>query len=107
MALIGEGNALFTFADKNYRIGNKDRTTYEITEKFEFDAVVIKYDSFITHCGNFDGSAATIVQYLGVASIDGIDYFVTWHTVITTPDGFECRYPELIKQSLKHNFEEL
>jgi len=107
MALIDEDKALFTFADKNYRIGNKDRTTYEITEKFEFDAVVKKYDSFITHCGTFDGSAATIVQYLGVASIDGTDYFVTWHTVITTPNGFECKYPEIIQHSLKHNFEEL
>jgi len=107
MALIDEGKALFTFADKNYRIGNKDRITYEITEKFEFDVVVKKYDSFITHCGNFEGSAATIVQYLGVENIDGTDYFVTWHTVITTPDGFECKYPEIIQQSLKHNFGEM
>ena len=107
MALIDENKALFTFADKDYRIGNKDRTIYEITEEFEFDVVVEKYDSFITHCGNFDGSAATIVQYLGVENIDGTDYFVTWHTVITSQDGFECKYPELIKKSLSHKFGEM
>ena len=107
MVLIDENKTLFTFADKDYRIGNKDRTTYEIIEKFEFDTVVEKYDSFITHCGNFDGSAATIVQYLGVVNIDDVDYFVTWHTVITSPDGFECKYPEIIQQSLKHEFKEL
>ena len=107
MELIDEDKALFTFADKDYRIGNKDRTTYEITEEFEFDAVIKKYDSFITHCGNFDGTAATIVQYLGVATIDGTDYFVTWHTVITSPDGFECKYPELIQYSLNHKFRDM
>jgi len=107
MSRINDNSALFTFADKDYRIGNKDRTTYEITEKFEFDTVVKKFDSFITHCGNFDGSAATIVQYLGVTNIDGVDYFVTWHTVITSQDNFQCKYPELIQQSLKHEFKEL
>jgi len=96
--------ALITFADKDYQRGNKDRTTYEITEKFEFTTVVEKYDSFITHCGNFDGSGATIVQYLGVTTIDGIDYFVTWHAVIIPEDAFLCKYPELIQSSLKHNF---
>ena len=45
----GKETALITFADKNYRIGNKDRTTYEITEKFEFTTIVEKYDSFIHH----------------------------------------------------------
>ena len=107
MVLIDEDSAMFTLAEKNYRIGNKDRTIYEITEKFEFDAVVKKYDSFITHCGNFDGSAATIVQYLGVTNIDGTNYFVTWHTVITTPDGFVCKYPEIIQHSLQYKFGEL
>jgi hypothetical protein len=78
MKLIDENTALFTFADKDYRIGNQDRTTYEITEDFEFIAIIEKYDSFITHCGNIDGTGATIVQYLGTATIDDIDYFLTW-----------------------------
>ncbi|MCA9828697.1 MAG: hypothetical protein KC444_10000, partial [Nitrosopumilus sp.] len=75
MVLLDEDSALFTFADKDYRTGNKDRTAYEITEDFEFTTVVEKYDTFITHCGNFNGTGATLVQYLGVAAIDESDYF--------------------------------
>lgn len=104
---IYDDTVSITFADKNYRIGNGDRTDYEIIEKFEFTTVVEKYDAFITHCGNFEGTGATIVQYLGVATIDGVDYFLTWHTVITSEQGFSCNYPEIIQHSLKHNFREL
>lgn len=107
MELIDKNTALFTFADKDYRIGNKDRTTYEITEDFEFDMLVEKFDSFITHCGNFDGTSATIAQYLGTATIDGVDYFLTWHAIIEPEDRFECKYPQIIQHSLKHNFREL
>jgi len=107
MDLIDENTALFTFADKDYRIGNKDRTTYEITEDFEFTTTIEKYDSFITHCGNFDGTGATIVQYLGTATINGVDYFLTWHTVIEPEDRFQCKYPEIIQHSLNHIFGEL
>lgn len=107
MDLIDKNTALFTFADKDYRIGNKDRTTYEITEDFEFDTRVEKFDSFITHCGNFDGTSATIAQYLGTTTIDGVDYFLTWHAIIEPEDRFECKYPQIIQHSLKHNFREL
>lgn len=107
MTLVNENTVLITFADKDYRIGNKDRTTYEITDKFEFSTVIEKYDTFITHCGNFEGTVATIVQYLGVTTIDDVDYFVTWHMLITSEQGFSCDYPEIIQHSLKHNFGEL
>lgn len=107
MVIVDENSALITFADKDYRIGNGDRTTYEITDDFEFTAVVEKYDSFITNCGNFEGTGATIVQYLGTATIEGIDYFLTWHTVIHPEDKFQCKYPEIIQYSLQHDFGEL
>jgi len=107
MKLIDENTALFTFADKDYSIGNKDRTTYEIIEDFEFTTIVKKYDSFITHCGNFDGTGATIAQYLGTTSIGGVEYFLTWHTVIVPEDRFQCKYPQIIQYSLDYNFREL
>ncbi|MEX0862901.1 hypothetical protein [Nitrosopumilus sp.] len=107
MKLIDKNTALFTFADKDYRIGNENKTIYEITEDFEFNTIIEKYDSFITHCGNFDGTGATIVQYLGTTTIDGVDYFLTWHTVIEPEDRFECKYPQIIQHSLNHNFREL
>jgi len=105
--LVDENTLLITFADKDYRIGSADRTTYEITENFEFTTTVKKYDSFITHCGNFDGTGATIVQYIGTTTINDIDYIPTWHTVIVPEDRFQCKYPELIQYSLNHNFKEL
>ena len=99
MDLIDDNTVLITFADKDYRMTNEDH--------FEFTTTVKKYDSFITHCGNNDGSAATIVQYLGVTTIDDMDYFLTWHAVITSEDGFTCKYPKLIQHSLNYNFREL
>ena len=105
MSLADEfDNALITFADKEYRIGNKDRIDYKITEKFEFSTLVKKFDTFITHCGNNDSTAATLVQYLGVEKIDGVDYFLTWHTVIISDEGLPCNYPEIIEHSLDHEF---
>lgn len=77
-----DDTAMITFTDKDYRVGNKDRTSYEITDKFEFTTTVEKYDTFITNCSDYEGTNANVVQYLGVQTIDGEDYFVTWHTLI-------------------------
>jgi len=107
MTRISDDTALVTFADKNYRVGNKDRTIYEITEKFEFSAVIKKFDTFIVKCNNYEGTSVTIVQYLGVDTIDGIDYFLTWHTGADLDPSIQCDYPQIIQHSLKHNFKEL
>ncbi|MFB5608289.1 MAG: hypothetical protein ACE5RG_09350 [Candidatus Nitrosomaritimum yanchengensis] len=104
---INEDSALFTFADKDYRIGNKDRTVYEILEDFEFSTIVKKYDSFITHCGNFTGQAATVNQFLGVTTIYDTEYYLTWHAVIEFEQPIPCKYPQIIQHSLKINFAEL
>ena len=104
---VNQDSALFTFADKDYRIGNKDRTTYEILEDFEFSTLVQKYDSFITHCGKFDGQAATVNQFLGVATVYDTNYYLTWHTVIEFENGMPCKYPQIIQHSLRHTFAEL
>ena len=105
MSLTDElDTVLITFADKEYRIGNKDRIDYQIAEKFEFSTLVKKFDTFITHCGNNDSTAATLVQYLGVERINDVDYFLTWHTVITSDEGLPCNYPEIIQHSLDHEF---
>jgi len=107
MTRISDDTAMITFADNNYRVGNKDRTTYEITDKFEFDAIVEKFDSFIAKCNNYEGTSVTLVQYLGVDTIDGVDYFLTWHTLADSEEGISCNYPQIIQHSLKHNFREL
>ncbi len=64
MTRISGDTAMITFADNNYRVGNKDRTTYEITDKFEFDTIIEKFDTFIAKCNNYEGTGVTIVQYL-------------------------------------------
>lgn len=107
MTRISDDSAMIIFADNNYRVGNKDRTTYEITDKFEFDAIVEKFDSFIAKCNNYEGTSVTIVQYLGVDTIDGVDYFLTWHTLADSEQGVICDYPQIIQHSLKHNFGDL
>jgi len=104
---VNQDSALFTFADKDYRIGNKDRTTYEILEDFEFTTLVKKYDSFITHCGSFDGTGATINQFLGITTINDVDYYLIWHTVIEFEPGISCKYPQIIQHSLHNNFSKL
>ncbi|MFB5620307.1 MAG: hypothetical protein ACE5RC_04160 [Nitrosopumilus sp.] len=107
MTRISGDTAMITFADNNYRVGNKDRTTYEITDKFEFDTIIEKFDSFIAKCNNYEGTSVTIVQYLGVDTIDGVDYFLTWHMLASSEQGVSCDYPQIIQHSLKHNFREL
>ena len=104
MTLISDDTAMITFADKNYRVGNKDRITYEITDEFEFDTIIEKFDTFIAKCNNYEGTSVTIVQYLGVDTIDGQDYFLTWHMLAQSGKGVTCDYPEIIQHSLKHNF---
>jgi len=88
-------------------VGNKNRVDYEITDKFEFDVIVEKFDSFIAKCNNYEGTSVTLVQYLGVDTIDGIDYFLTWHTGADLENPITCDYPQIIQHSLEHNFREL
>jgi hypothetical protein len=107
MTLISGDTALVIFADKDYRVGNKDRTTYEITEKFEFSAVIKKFDTFVAKCNDYEGTSVTVVQYLGVITLDGLDYFATWHTPAHSDAGVKCNYPEVIQYSLNHNFGEM
>lgn len=107
MTRINNDTALITLSDKDFRIDNGTITLYDVTDKFEYSKTIKKYDSFISHCGNYEGTVVTIVQYLGVTTIDGIDYFVTWHTTATSDRGIKCDYPQIIQYSFEHNFGDL
>jgi hypothetical protein len=107
MTLVKGDTAMITFADNDYHVGNATFTKYEITEDFEFSATIEKFDSFIAKCNNYEGTSVTIVQYLGITTIDGIDYFKTWHMLADSEQGVACDYPQIIKHSLDHNFREL
>lgn len=104
MTLISGDTALVTFADNDYRVGNSERIIYEITDDFEFSAIIEKFDTFIAKCNYYDGTSVTVVQYLGVVTINDVDYFATWHTPASLDVGMKCKYPELIEHSLNHNF---
>lgn len=107
MSVISGDTALVTLADKDYRVGNSERSNYEITDNFEFSAVLEKFDVFIAKCNNYEGTSVTLVQYLGVISLENKDYFATWHTPASSDVGVVCNYPEIIQHSLNHNFRDL
>jgi len=107
MTLVKGDTALITFADNDYRVGNATFTKYEITEDFEFATTIEKFDTFISHCNSSEGTSVTIVQYLGITTINEIDYFMTWHMPADSEQGVTCNYPQIIEHSLDHNFGEL
>lgn len=104
MTKVNEDEAVITLSDKGYRIGNEETTHYAIAEKFEFSKTIRKFDTFISHCGNYEGTSATIVQYMGTAKINQTEYFVTWHTSAQSESGISCDYPQVIKYSFGHHF---
>ena len=107
MTQVSDDKAIITFADKNYRIGNNKETFCEINDNFEFTATIEKFDTFISHCGNYEGTIITIVQYLGTQEINGNDYFLTWHTGADSKQGILCNYPKIIQHRLDYNFRDL
>jgi len=104
MSVIKGDTAMITFADNDYRVGNRDRITYEIIDDFEFSTVIEKFDTFIAKCNYFDGTSVTIVQYLGITTIDDVEYFLTWHTIAESESGIVCDYPQIIQHSIGHDF---
>ncbi len=104
MTQIEGDTVMITFADNDYRVGNRDRTTYEIIDDFEFSTVIEKFDTFIAKCNYYDGASVTLVQYLGITTIDDVEYFLTWHTIAESESGITCDYPQIIQHSIGHDF---
>ncbi len=104
MTQIEGDTVMITFADNDYRVGNRDRTTYEIIDDFEFSTVIEKFDTFIAKCNYYDGASVTIVQYLGITTVDNVEYFLTWHTIAESESGITCDYPQIIQHSFGHDF---
>jgi len=104
MTQIKGDTAKITFADKDYRVGNATYTRYEITDDFEFTTIIEKFDTFVAKCDNYDGTSVTVVQYLGITTIDGVDYFMTWHLNAHSEEGITCDYPQIIQNSFDNDF---
>lgn len=108
MSNISKGkdeSAIITFADKGYKVGADAHAS--LSGGFEFSAKVEPFDTFVSHCNTGEGKSVTIVQYLGIKTVDGKEYFATWHMPADSKDGVACDYPQIIKHSLGHNFKEL
>ena len=104
MSVIKGDTVIITFADNDYRVGNRDIINYEIIDEFEFSTVIEKFDTFIAKCNNYEGTSVTLVQYLGITTIDDIDYLMTWHTRADSESGGNCDYPQIIQHSMGYNF---
>ena len=104
MTQIKGDTASITFADNDYRVGNATSTLYEITDEFEFTEIIEKFDTFVAKCDNYDGTSVTVVQYLGITTIDGVDYFMTWHLNAHSEEGITCDYPQIIQNSFDNDF---
>lgn len=107
MTLTNNGETIITFSDKNYRIGNATKTIYQIKDKFQYSTTIKKFDTFISNCSDYNGNYVNVVQYLGTKTIDGVEYFMTWHTLADAKNGIDCKYPDLIQYSLKRHFGDL
>ena len=101
MTQIDENSVLLTFGDKDGVVTGRISVS---TGSFEFSTIIEKFDTFITNCNDIEGTSVTIVQYLGLETIDGVDYFVTWHTGADLENPITCDYPQIIQHSLNHKF---
>ena len=104
MTLVKEDSVKITFSDNDYRVGNATFTKYEITDEFEFTEIIEKFDTFVAKCDNYDGTIVTVVQYLGITTIDNVDYFMTWHLNAHSEAGIACDYPQIIQNSFDNDF---
>ena len=107
MTQVHGDTALIILDDRDYRVGGDQGIIYEITEEFEYTTTIEKFDTFISKCNNYEGTSVTIVQYLGITTIDDMDYFMTWHTTADSESGVACDYPQIIKYSFGHDFGEI
>jgi hypothetical protein len=101
MTQITGDTAMITFADRDGYVKNRISTKVAI---FEFSAVVEKFDTFVSDCNNEGNTRVTIIQYLGISTIDDKDYFITWHTGGDLENPIKCDYPQIIKHNFGHDF---
>ncbi len=96
-----DDSALITFGDRDGKVAGSFFTS---SEDFEFTATVNRFDTFVSNCNNEDGTNVRVVQYLGIQTIDDVDFFVTWYTSANLQTPIACDYPKIIEHSLNHDF---
>lgn len=104
MTMTSDGKSILELADNGYNTNDGDGNVIYRVSEFEYSLVVEKFDTFISHCRNEKGTLVNLIQYLGIKTIDGVDYFLTWHTTARSDKGVTCNYPQIIEASSKHDF---
>jgi|APSaa5957512535_1039671.scaffolds.fasta_scaffold12176_7 hypothetical protein len=103
MTPISDIAGIITFSDNSEHYPEKTLARWHVTEEFEFTKTVEKYDTFVAFCSD-NGKNMEIMQYMGIITIDEIDYVATWHIWASSEKGITCKYPEIIENSFGHNF---
>lgn len=98
---IEDDSALITFGDRDGKVTGSFFTS---SEDFEFTTTVNKFDTFVSHCNNEDGTNVLVIQYLDIQTVDDADFFVTWHISADLENPIACEYPEIIQHSMGHDF---
>jgi len=100
---ISDDIGIIIFSDNSNRYPPETLARWHITEEFEFTRTVEKYDTFVSHCSN-NGKHIELMQYLGVITVEGIDYVATWHMGANSEQEITCKYPQVIQYSFGHDF---
>lgn len=100
---LSNNTAIITFSDNSERYPSETLSRWHITNDFEFTKKVEKYDTFVSYCSN-DGKYLSLMQYLGIITVEDTDYVVTWHTGAVSEQGVTCKYPQIIQNSFSHDF---
>ena len=104
MTRDSNGKSILYLADNGYNSNDGYGNPIHYVNEFEYSSDVDGFETFISHCRNDMGTLVNLIQYLGIQTIDGVDYFLTWHTTATSDKGIRCDYPQIIEASLKHDF---
>ncbi len=79
--------------------------TVENTDNyFEYSAVLLPGDTFVSHCLGGNSKTAHIVEYRDTIQMEEKTYLEFWGTHVTMPDKLlPCKMPDLISHSLSVN----
>ncbi len=93
---IGEDYIEVQFTDNDFFVGS-----YRIPE-FVHTETIRKGDVFVETCLNFDsGVSLGLLTYMGVEEYDGKDHYKFFRTSADTDKELQCKYPQVIIESLK------
>ena len=96
MNAIGEDHIEVQFADNDIFVGS-----YRIPE-FEHTETIRKGDVFVEMCLNLDsGVSLGLLTYIGIEEHGGKNYYKFFRTSADADKGLQCKYPQVITESLK------